>query len=221
MAWEHVVSHVLLPGGVAIIAALGAWRATRLLRYGGDARLVRLAWFYALFAASLVFMAIWTGRLAYSASGALDDIHSGATNITMETAHEAFATAHAVDGFLLMHHALMLASLAVAVRAFTHKRGEAAVAAAIGFAALAPFVQVALALEAALTLYLAVQAILNHMERRTPGALQVAAGFFLFFLGHLSYFLFHHPGAARTPLGDVLSLVGLALLVQLLPRPTA
>lgn len=78
-----------------------------------------------------------------------------------------------------------------------------------------------MALEAALALYLAAQAALNHRERRSPGALQVAVGFLMFFLGHLSFFLYHHPGAARTPLGDVLALVGVVLLVQLLPGPSA
>lgn len=219
MAWQHVLSHSLLPLAVAAAAVFGAWRCARLMRYGLDPRLTSLAWFYGLFAASLVMMAIWQGQLAFSVTGEMSGVHGNAT--AMADVHEQFSAGHAVDGWLAAHHALMLASLGVAVRAFSHRRVEGAVVAAAGFAFLEPFVPVMLALEAALTLYLAVQAILNHKERRTPGALQVAFGFLLFFLGHLSYFVFHHPGAARTPLGDVLSLVGIVLLVQLLPRPTA
>lgn len=221
MSWEQVLAHVLLPGAVAAAAGSGAWRCWRLLRYGRDPRLAKLMAFYGLFAASLVSMAIWTGEVASSVDTTLAEVHAAGANGSMEDVHAMFAAAHRVDAFLLAHHALMLASLGVAVRAFRHRHSGAPVAAALAFASFAPFIPLALALEAAMTLYLAVNAVVNHMERRSPGALQVAAGFLLFFLGHLSYFLFHHPGAARTPLGDVLSLVGIALLVQLLPRPSA
>lgn len=174
-------------------------------------------WFYGLFAASLVSYAIWTwqAHAAVNFSG----LHTG----NLSEVHEAFAGAQErIDGFLLAHHAFMLASLGVAVTAFSHRRTQGgAMAAAVGLASLEPLIPAALALEAAMTLYLAVQAVLNHMERRTPGALQVAAGFLLFFLGHLSFFLFHQPGTARPPLGDIFALVGIVLLVRLLPRPSA
>lgn len=222
MSWEHVVRHVPLPAVVALAAAVGAWRSWRLLRYGYDPRLVKLAWFFALFAASLVAMTIWTGQLALSASDAVDAAASGAVGPLGER-HQEIAAGESANAFLLAHHALMLASLGVAVKAFSHRRApSAAIAgAAVGFALFAGLIPVFLAAEAALTLYLAVQAVLNHMERRTPGALQVAAGFSLFFFGQLTYFVFHSPGSVRTPLGDVLALVGIVLLVQLLPRPSA
>lgn len=214
MAWDHALAHVVLPVAVALTATYGAWRCTSLLRYGSDPRLLKLAWFYGLFAASLIPWAIWIGQA--SASGDLAGLHSA--NATVR--HDA-GGAERVDGFLLAHHALMLASLGVAVQAFGNKSRPGAAVALASLAFLAPFIPVVLALEAALTLYLAVRAILNHLERRSPGALQVAAGFLLFFLGHLSFFLFHDPGSGRTPLGDMFALVGIVLLTQLLPRPTA
>lgn len=220
MSWEHVATHVPLPAAVATAAAFGAWRCWRLLRYGRDPRLLKLLWFYALFAASLVSMTIWTGQLALNVGDAVGGSHSGLTG-SVGQRHSEFIDDYRANVFLLAHHAFMLASLGVAVQAFSHRRVESAAVAAIGLAFFAGFIPVFLAAEAALTLYLAVQAILNHKERRTPGALQVAAGFSLFFLGHLSYFLLHSPGSARTPLGDILALVGVVLLVQLLPRPSA
>lgn len=207
MAWELVLAHILLPSAVAVAAGLGAWRCWQLLRYGRDPRLQNLAWFYGLFAASLVAMAIWMGRVAATVGDA-----------PLAGFHVAFAGAERVDLFLLLHHVLMLASLSVAVRAFGQTRAQVSPAAA-GLAVLGPFIPVILAVEAALTLYLAVQAFLNHRARRSPGALQVATGFLLFFLGHMSFLVFYHPGVARTPLGDVLALIGVILLVRLLPRP--
>lgn len=221
MSWEHVATHVPLPAAVAAAAAFGAWRCWRLLRYGRDARLLKLLWFYALFAASLIAMTVWTGQLALNVGDAVGASHSANMTSSAGERHAEFINDYRANVFLLAHHVLMLASLGVAVQAFSHRRVESAAVAAIGLAFIAGFIPVFLAAEAALTLYLAVQAILNHKERRTPGALQVAAGFSLFFLGHLSYFLLHNPGSARTPLGDILALVGIVLLVQLLPRPTA
>lgn len=220
MPWEHVLAHVLLPVMVAAGAAFGAVRAGRLLRYGKDPRLLKLVWFYGLFAASLIPWAIWAGQLGDGFADVAGR-HHGNMTADVEDLHRMHGGAERVDVFLLAHHALMLASLGVGVWAFGHRRTEAAVAAAIGLAVLGPFIPVALALETAMTLYLAVRAILNHLERRSPGALQVAAGFLLFFLGHLGFFLFHDPGAGRTPLGDVFALVGIVLLVRLLPRPSA
>lgn len=216
MAWEQTLAHVFLPTAVAAAAGFGAWRCWSLLRYARDPRLLKLMWFYALFAASLVAYAIWTGQ-THGVAGDVNGLHAG--NAT--EGHGGSAGAERINVFLVAHHALMLASLGVAIVAFSHKRKEGAAVAAVGLAFFGPFIPIVLALEAAMTLYLAVQAVLNHMERRSPGALQVAAGFLLFFLGHLSFFLFHQPGAARSPLGDVFALVGIVLLVRLLPRPTA
>lgn len=221
MVWEHVATHLPLPAAVAVAAGFGAWRCWRLLRLARDPRLIKLMWFYALFAASLVSMTIWTAQIALNVGDALGGGHAGNISHTSNGAHEAFIEPYRASIFLLAAHGLMLASLGVAVRAFSHRRLESAAVAAISLVFFAEFIPVFLAAEAALTLYLAVQAILNHMARRTPGALQVAAGFSLFFLGHLSYFLLHSPGVARTPLGDILALVGIVLLVQLLPRPSA
>lgn len=217
MSVELVLAHALLPSAVSAAAAFGAWRCWRLLRYARDPRLLKLMWFYGLFAASLVPMVIWTAQLPAAVGDALP---SGSLTQGSPNLHGEFAAAEGADWLLLVHHVLMLASLGVAVQAFGHKRAGAAVPAA-ALAALAPFLWVALAAEAGLTLYLAVLAILNRAKRRSPGALQVAMGFFLFFLGHLSFFLLYHPAGVRTPLGDVLSLVGIVLLVQLLPRPSA
>lgn len=217
MPWEHVVAHVLLPLMVAAAAGFGAWRCARLLRYARDPRLAKLMWFYGLFASSLIPWAIWAGRFA-AAIGDPTTLHAGNGSSPFDA---AYGGGERVDVFLLAHHALMLASLGVAVQAFGHRRKEGAAAVAVGLAFLAPFIPVVLAVEAALTLYLAVRAVLNHMERRSPGALQVAAGFFLFFFGHLTFFLFHDPDVGRNPLGDVFALVGIVLLVQLLPRPSA
>jgi len=218
MSWEHVVAHVLLPSAVAAAAGFGAWRCWGLLRYGRDPRLVKLMWFYGLFAASLVSVAIWTGQLDWAADSVAGGMHASNSSGAHGDLHGSFAGAERINFFLLAHHVLMLASLGVAVQAFGHRRAEGATVAAVGLAFFAPFIPVVLAIEAAMTLYLAVQAILNHMERRSPGALQVAAGFFLFFLGHLGFFVFHQAGGARVPLGDVFALVGIVLLVQLLPR---
>ena len=90
-------------------------------------------------------------------------------------------------------------------------------AGALSLAWFSDLVPLMLALEAALTLYFAVQALLNHIERRSPGALQVAAGFSLFFVGHLLYFTGHEAGRGHQGIGDVLTLVGILLLVQVLP----
>lgn len=215
MDWAHFAVHGLPPASIAVAAGVGMWRCARLLRYGRDLRLSKLMWFYGLFAASLVAITIWTGQL--SASLDATGRHDG--NFTHQ-GYAQFVGEERINAFLIAHHVLMLASLGVAVQAFGHKRTGTAAAAA-GLVALSPFIPVVLAAEAALTLFLAVTAFLNHRERRSPGALQVTVGFFLFFVGHLSYFLLHHPGATRNPLGDILALVGIVLLVRLLPRPTA
>ena len=47
----------------------------------------------------------------------------------------------------------------------------------------------------------------------------MAAGFALFFLGHLLFFLGHEAGRGRQGIGDILTLVGIVLLVQVLPAP--
>lgn len=205
MSLELVLAHIVLMGSIATVAAFGAWRCRRLLRYARDPRLQKLMWFYGLFAASLVPMAIWAGQSGEGIDDAFSALHSGA---------------EVVNILLLGHHALLLASLGIAVLAFSQKPIRSAAVAAAGLAFFEPFILVLLALEAILTLYLAVRAVQNYMERRSLRALQVAAGFLLFFMGHLSFFLFHLPGGAGILLGNMFALVGIVLLVQLLPRPT-
>ena len=215
MQWGLVLAHILLPCAVAFTAGLGAWRCWELLRYGDDVRLRKLLWFYGLFAVSLVPMIVWTARLAAAVGGSLE---SGFPH-NAGGLHGQFAEAGADSLLLVVHHALMIASLAVAVQAFTPSRPPLVAVAALAF--IEHTVWVALAIEALLTLYLAAQALRNHRSRRSPGALHVAIGFGLFFLGHLSILILHQPGGARTPLGDLITLVGLVVLVRLLPRPTA
>lgn len=211
--------HVALPVAGALVAAFGAVRCWRLLRYGDDPRLRKLMWFYGLFATSLVSVAIWTARLALDVGEAAGFVDGHAQLV--EAWGAALSGTERLDVFLVLHHGLLLASLGVAVDAFRARPAAAAgVAAATLVGALGATVLGALAVEAALALYLAIRAIINHHKRKTPGALQVAAGFLLFFAGHLGYFLFHEPAVARTPLGDLAALLGLILLVRLLPRPT-
>jgi len=213
MAWEVVLAHVLLPAAVAIAAGFGAWRAWTLLRYARDRRLMQLVWFYGLFAASMVPMAIHIGQIAASV-GDVSLSHWAAGG----ELHEIFAKPRDIGALLLLHHALMLASLVVAVAAFSPRRTTAAAA---GLVVLTPVIPAILAIEAGLTLYLAARAAMNHRNRRTAGSMRVATGFALFFLGHITIFLLHGPDAARNPLGDLLSLAGLIILVRVLPRPRA
>ena len=192
MSSELIIAGIILPSAVAATAGFGAWRCWRLLRYGGDPRLQKLMLFYSLLAASLVSLGIWTGQQSEPVG----------------------------DALIVAHHAFLLAGLVVGVQAFSHKHTKSAAVATGALAFFGPFIPVILALEAVMTLYIAVQAILNHRERRTPGARQVAAGFLLFFIGHLIFFLFHDPGGTGIPLGGLFALAGLVLLVRLLPRPS-
>lgn len=213
MAWPLILVHVVLPLAVAAAAGFGAWRCWRLLQYARDPRLVKLGWFYGLFAASSIAIALWMGQLALVVGDASNDPFAGL--------HGAFLSEGPVNGFLVAHHVLMLSSLLVATFAFSHVRAENAVVAALGVAAFGLALPAVLGVEAALTLHLAIRAVVNHRRRRTPRAWQVAAGFLLFSLGHLTYFVYYQPGAGRNPLGDIFALVGIVLLVRLLPRPTA
>lgn len=199
------IAAVALQIVTAMVAGWGALRCMQLQRYGKDPRLVSLAWFFGLFAASLIAHGIWEAQLT-----------SGAPPQRLDFGLQGPVGGENVTLWLFLHHALMVASLAVAVVAFGKRAPPAAIAPAflLAFSDLVPLM---LAMEAALTLYLGVRAWLNHMERKSPGALQVALGFGLFFIGHLLFFIQHRPGAGRTGIGDVVSLVGIVLLVQMLP----
>ncbi len=219
-------SPVVIELAVAAIAGYGAARCNQLQRYGTDPRLRALSWFFGLFATSMVFAALWSLQLiAYaSGDGPRFDRPQGRERVT---------------AMLVLQHLVMLASLIVAVRAFGRPRlprtnesqpptvwlWPLALAPLVVWplaqlrSAIGTAVPLVLAAETGLTLYIAIRATLNHLERRTRGALQVAAGFGLFFLGQFLVFVLRVPGAARGMLGDILLLIGIVLLVQILPRP--
>ena len=223
---------------VATVAAAGygAYRCIRLQRYGTDRRLMALAWFFGLFAIAVGLLAIWQinygdPRPGPDGAGFRVDFGPPMDNETFnQTMPERLRPIRGGDFFrpqgdervnilLTGHHIFMLASLIVAVVAFGRKRPveSGAAAAIVSFGFVGDLVPAMLALEAGLTLYLAARAFIHHVERRSPGAVQAALGFGLFFLGHLLFYLSHTPGYARAGLGDVLGLVGITLLVQLLP----
>lgn len=215
----------LLQAIAALAAGYGAWRCIQLQRFAPDRRLMVLGWFFGLFAVALALLTAWT--LGYSTPNreALTIIPFGndpsnGTFPGFPRGAGAFEPRgdERVNLLLVGHHGLMLASLSVGVVAFGRRHpAEATAAAALGLVSFGELVPTMLALEAGLTLYLAARALINHVDRRTPGAVQVALGFLLFFMGHLLFFLNHRPGFARTGIGDVLGLVGIILLVQVLP----
>lgn len=219
MVTSTAIAAIALQLGAGALAGWGAWRCMDLQRYGKDPRLRALALFFGLFAASVVAHAVWEYQIGNVVQGAPIEAFGN------RTPGEGFglfrpAGIENVTIWLFVHHVLMTASLAVGVVAFGHKRPEhtetvAAAGLLLFFSDLVPLL---LGLQAALTLYLAVRAWVNHQTRQSPGALQVALGFLLFFIGHLVFFLAHRPGQTRQGIGDVLTLVGIALLVQVLPR---
>ncbi|MES2155215.1 MAG: hypothetical protein V4510_08785 [bacterium] len=209
----------------AVVAGYGAVRCLRLQRFAKDRRLTALAWFFALFAGAVFLQAAWQMQLGTPPTDFGPSRHDPAFNVTDR---EHFGPGlfrpegpENVNILVVGAHALMLASLVVGVWAFGHRRPPAALtmAAFIPFAAVGEWLPAMLALEAGLALYLAARAFVNHVERRSAGAVQVAIGFFLFFAGHLLFTLLHQPGMGRTGMGDVLGLVGIVLLVQVLPGP--
>ncbi len=206
-------------------ALCGVWRCRRLQRYGSDRRLTALAWFFGLFAAAVLLNVAWQAQVGVAfeerLGGAL--VGPGPGNATHGAPPYGF-TLFRPEGveranlWLAGHHALMLASLVVGVWAFGTRRPEApAVAAAAGFVFIGELVPTMLALEAGVALYLAARAFLNHVAVKSPGALQAALGFLLFFVGHLLFSVAHQPGMGHAAFGDVLNLVGIVLLVQVLP----
>lgn len=221
------------------VAAYGAYRCIRLQRFGSDRRLKALGWFFGLFAVAVGLLAIWQMSYGYPRpfpdgagfGGRFGPPGNETSNQSMPDGPRLVRGGQffrpegdeRVNIILAGHHLFMLASLAVAVVAFGRKRPVETTGAAGGAAAVVSFgffgdlIPAMLALEAGLTLYLAAKSFVHHVERKTPGAVQAALGFGFFFLGHLLFYLSHTPGFARAGLGDVLSLVGITLLVQLLP----
>src|ERR1041385_3684124 len=225
-----LLAALVVQTGIAAAALYGTWRCVALQRFGEDRRLTLLAWFFGLFAAAVVLSAIWQLQIEsqFPAHGGhvliFHPVDNGTENGTFDRPIDRGLFhpegIERVNLWLAGHHLLMLSSLAIGVWAFGRRRPDlqAPVAlAAVSLAFLGDLIPTMLALEAGLTLYLAVQAFLNHVHRRTPGALQVALGFLLFFCGHLLFYVAHQPGVGHNSLGDVLDLVGIVLLVQVLP----
>lgn len=224
----QVIATTLVQLASAAVAAYGAGRCFQLQRFGKDRRLTALAWFFGLFAAAVALNAAWTWQYGdprpaggdFRFDGGFGDGTGGRPPPGGGPGPFAPVGDERVNVLLAGHHALMLASLVVAVWAFGRRRPVEAgtvAAAVLGFTTVGQLVPSMLALEAGLTLYLAARALINHVERRSAGALQSALGFGLFFVGHLLFYLSHQPGYARPGLGEVLGLVGIVLLVQLLP----
>lgn len=127
-----------------------------------------------------------------------------------------------------LHHGLALAALAAASFAYLRPaslegNGHGSVApAVVGIGAL-PTIVVASAIlqtaEALLALVPAVLAAVNWRRRRTPGSLQVAAGFALLAASHLAALavVVVRP-LVLVPVFDLLALAGIATLVLAVPR---
>lgn len=218
--------------GTAAVALYGAWRCVRLQRFASDSRLKALAVFFALFAAGVALHAAWQVEVGAPPPPGPWGTHAGypmpsPANATLGPRdHDLFRPEgdEQVNILLAASQALTIASLVVAVWAFGHRRqdggGPALPPAALAvtpFVVLGTLVPLMLALEAGLALYLAARALVNHVEQRSAGALQVALGFLLFFAANLVIYLAHEPGWGHDRLGDVLGLVGIVLLVQALP----
>ena len=218
------VAGAIVQLAAAGVAVYGAVRCVRLQRFASDPRLTALAWFFALFAVALVLQAVWQ---VGAAAGTPAPFGGPSFNATRPPFDRGFLRPEGDERVNILFagaHAFMLASLVVAVWAFGHRRppeeGVATMGAALAFSPFAlvgSLVPLMLALEAGLTLYLACRAFINHVERRSAGAVQVALGFLLFFVGHFLFFLAHQPGTGRSGIGDILGLVGIVLLVQALP----
>ncbi|MHB8634396.1 MAG: hypothetical protein ACYDBQ_10620 [Thermoplasmatota archaeon] len=211
------VASALIQLCTAGAAGYGAFRCLRLQRFASDRRLSVLAWFFGLFAISVLLQAAWQIDVG---AGAEPFWHGHFLNRTPQLTPRAFppedVSGERVNVLLAGSHAAMLASLVVAVWAFGHRKATAAPV-FLPWVAVGDLVPLMLAFEAGVALYLAARAFINHVERRSPGALQVALGFLLFFVGHLLFYLAHAPGMGRESVGDVLALVGIVLLVQVLP----
>ena len=228
------VAGALVQLGAAGASLYGVVRCVRLQRFAGDRRLTVLAWFFALFAAAMVLQAAWqiSAGAGPATFGPGDGGHAAfnATRPPFERGLLRPEGEERVNILFVGAHSLMLASLVIGVWAFGHRSKPGAgdlpitptlaivpVLALLPFEAIGSIVPLMLALEAGLTLYLAARAFINHIERRSAGAVQVALGFLLFFIGHFLFYLAHQPGMGHSGIGDILGLVGIVLLVQVLP----
>jgi hypothetical protein len=193
-----------LQAAIVVAAVAGLVRVARLRAFADDARLRRLGWFFGLLAGALGVEVVVTAFLVG------------------QHGHPGGAAPPSLTVLVLLHHGLMLAALALALRTFAvpwHAAGPAALAPALLVVRHDPHFFVLGMTEALLTLYLAVAGFVNHRRRRTKGALRVAAAFLLVFLGHLAFFLvLHHHGEVRPFWGEALTLAGVLLLVRSVPR---
>lgn len=206
MAAPGVVLAFLLQAGIVVAALAGLVRVAGLRAFADDLRLRRLGWFFGLFAGAVGVEVVVTAFLLGAAQAHVAGAVAAARPLTL---------------LVLLHHGLMVAALIVALRTFAvpwRQAAPAAVAPALLFLKHdAHFVALGFA-EALLTLYLAVAGAVNHHRRRTRGALRVAAAFALISLGHLVYFLVLHHLGVRPFWGEALTLAGILLLVQSVPK---
>lgn len=225
---------ILLQAAAATVAVVGLWRATTLHRLLPDPRLRRLQWFFGLLAGALAVHALGGLRLLRRFEETRAPTRGGRRPPPGFEGPD-FAVFDGWAWAILLHHLLLLAAFAVAIRAFGTPRRDApeGQAAPAGPLALAlpllalPLLAVPLRstvailglAEAVLALYLALRSLLNHAERRTRGALQAAVGFLLFFVSHTLFWLLHVPRGPRPLWGELLELVGVLLLVGVLPAP--
>ncbi len=200
----------LLPPGPLVVllfqvatvttALLGVARLAHLYRLAADRRVARLALFFGLFAAAVAVQVFVTWSF----------VMEGRPPPGAPRARPPVWTAFA-------HHALMLAALSVAVRAYGGLGRQKEVAAA----ALGPMLFGRAGLlrmaEAGIALYIAVRALLNYRQRRNPGSLVVASGFALFFLAHLSFWIFQPQRGPRPYWAELLTLTAIILLVSRIP----
>lgn len=201
MAVPAAALTLLLQAAVVVTALVGVTRLAGLRALADDARLRRLSLFFGLFASAVAVQFV-LGLLLLG--------HGKIPSTGPVVRQLNFLT--------LAYHGLMLAALAVALRAFALPwRPPPAVAAVVlvGRFGLLGLV------EAGFTLYLAVASLINQRHRRTRGSLRVAAGFLLFFLGQLAFWVFQKTGAIRPYWAEALALGGILLLVASVPRRKA
>jgi hypothetical protein len=199
MAFATASLALLLELAIVVVAILGVVRLAGLRALADDPRLRRLSWFFGLFATAVAMQVLVSVLLIGHVAG----LGTPLLRITRLS---------------LLQHGLMLAALVVALRAFAAPWKGAQAAAPVAAVLLAGRWGALGFVEAALALYLAIASLVNQRHRRTKGSLRVAAGFLLFFLGHLSFWVFTKTGAVRPFWAEALTLASILLLVTSVPR---
>ncbi len=209
----------------AAVAAGGAWRAAALRRDYPDPRLARLQWFFILYGGAVAVHAV--GGIQRWLSGGTGDQGPGAPGPPPGPPQPGLLDlADPLSWHIVGHHVLLLAALLLGLVAFgtMRRRAHAGTAGAAGAAALALpgfLIPGATLVEAALSFIIAARSGLNYWHLRRASALRVAAGFALFFLGHLLFYLLRDPSGPRPMIGEVLALAGSIVLVTALPKAHA